>query len=151
MANVRKLTRPDGSRFYQVRWRTPDGKHRTKGGFRTKKAAEDYANDVDHSQLRGTMFDPKPGQLRFREAARRWLDGVLSYDTPKTKGSRRRVSLTGTRATDANGKRIGLTRVLALLPESSLAHLDRLHTEGRASPHIVRWSSPGGRSRRHRE
>lgn len=45
MANVRKLTRPDdGSRVYQVRWRTPDGKLRTKGGFTTKKAAEDYAN-----------------------------------------------------------------------------------------------------------
>ncbi|WP_280763398.1 Arm DNA-binding domain-containing protein [Prescottella agglutinans] len=28
------------------RWRTPDGKHRTKGGFKTKKAAEDYATEV---------------------------------------------------------------------------------------------------------
>ncbi|PBC51162.1 site-specific integrase [Rhodococcus sp. ACS1] len=74
MANVRKLTRPDGSHFYQVRWRTPDGKHRTKGGFKTKRASTDYANEVDHSQRRGATFDPKSGQLRFREAARRWLD-----------------------------------------------------------------------------
>ncbi|MFJ7723692.1 Arm DNA-binding domain-containing protein, partial [Rhodococcus erythropolis] len=74
MANVRKLTRADGTRFYQVRWRTPDGKHRTKGGFRTKKLAEDYATDIDHSQRRGTTFDPKSGQLPFRAAARWWLD-----------------------------------------------------------------------------
>lgn len=31
MANVRKLTRPDGTRFYQIRWRTPDGKHPHEG------------------------------------------------------------------------------------------------------------------------
>lgn len=74
MANVRKITRADGTRFYQVRWRTPDGKHRTKGGFRTKKLAEDYATDIDHSQRRGTTFDPKSGQLLFRAAARWWLD-----------------------------------------------------------------------------
>lgn len=74
MANVRKLTRPDGTRFYQVRWRTPDGKHRTKGGFRTRKEAEDYANDVDHSQRRGATFDPKSGGVAFRDAARAWLD-----------------------------------------------------------------------------
>jgi len=73
MANVRKITRDDGTRFYQVRWRTPDGKHRTKGGFPTKRAAEDYVNDVDYAQRRSTTFDPKAGAVPFREAAQDWL------------------------------------------------------------------------------
>jgi len=73
MANVRKITRPDGTRFYQVRWRTPDGKHRTKGGFPTKRAAEDYVNEVDYAQRRSTTFDPKAGAVSFREAAQDWL------------------------------------------------------------------------------
>ncbi len=73
MANVRKITRPDGTRFYQVRWRTPDDKHRTKGGFPTKRAAEDYVNEVDYAQRRSTTFDPKAGVVSFREAAQDWL------------------------------------------------------------------------------
>ena len=73
MAHTRKITRPDGTRFYQVRWRTPDGKHRTKGGFPTKRAAEDYVNDVDYAQRRSTTFDPKAGAVTFREAAQDWL------------------------------------------------------------------------------
>lgn len=73
MANVRKILRPDGTRFHQVRWRTPDGKHRTKGGFPTKRAAEDYVNEVDYSQRRSTTFDPKAGAVSFREAAQDWL------------------------------------------------------------------------------
>ncbi len=73
MANVRKITRPDGTRFYQVRWRTPDGKHRTKGGFATKRAAEDYVNEVNYAQRRSTTFDPKAGAISFREAAQDWL------------------------------------------------------------------------------
>ncbi len=73
MAHTRKITRPDGTRFYQVRWRTPDGKHRTKGGFPTKRAAEDYVNEVDYAQRRSTTFDPKSGDVTFREAAQDWL------------------------------------------------------------------------------
>jgi len=73
MANVRKITKPDGTRFYQVRWRTPDDKHRTKGGFPTKRAAEDYVNEVDYAQRRSTTFDPKAGAVTFREAAEDWL------------------------------------------------------------------------------
>lgn len=84
MANVRKLTRPDGSRLYQVRWRTPDGKHRTKGGFKTRKAADDYATEVEHAQQRGTTFDPKAGAMTFRVAAGEWLDSRHDLK-PRTK------------------------------------------------------------------
>jgi integrase len=84
MANVRKLTRPDGSRFYQVRWRTPDGKHRTKGGFRTLKEAEGFATDLEHAQRRGSTFDPKAGEVTFRVAAGDWLESRHDLK-PRTK------------------------------------------------------------------
>ncbi|MGW5075966.1 site-specific integrase [Rhodococcus sp. NPDC004095] len=84
MANVRKLTRPDGTRFYQVRWRTPDGKHRTKGGFKTRKAAEDYATEVEYAQQRGTTFDPKAGGVTFRAVAGEWLESRHDLK-PRTK------------------------------------------------------------------
>lgn len=84
MANVRKLTRPDGSRLYQVRWRTPDGKHRTKGGFRTLKEAEGFATDMEHAQRRGSTFDPKAGGIAFRVAAGVWLESRHDLK-PRTK------------------------------------------------------------------
>jgi hypothetical protein len=57
-----------------VRWRTPDGNERTKGGFRTKKAAEGYAAiEVEPKLRRGLTFDPDAGKLLFRDAAQHWL------------------------------------------------------------------------------
>lgn len=74
MASVRKFTsEKDGKPYYKVKWRTPDGKHRTKGGFRTRKEAEDYATTIDFNQRRGAIFDPKSGDLTFRAAAEMWL------------------------------------------------------------------------------
>lgn len=74
MASVRKFTSTrDGKPYYKVKWRTPDGKHRTKGGFRTRKEAEDYATSIEFNQRRGTTFDPKSGAMPFREAAASWL------------------------------------------------------------------------------
>ncbi|MGC5257121.1 tyrosine-type recombinase/integrase [Gordonia sp. DT218] len=75
MASVRKFTSTkDGKPIYKVKWRTPDGKHRTKGGFRTRKEADAYATTVEFNQRRGTTFDPKSGEVTFRAAAAAWLD-----------------------------------------------------------------------------
>jgi Arm DNA-binding domain len=57
-----------------VRWYTPDGKERTKGGFRTRKAAQAYATKVEHNFLAGNDFNPAKGALTFRAAAQAWLD-----------------------------------------------------------------------------
>lgn len=74
MAHVQKRTRTNGSPVYVVKWRTPDGKHRSKGGFRTKKEADAYAVTVDYSAKRGAVFDPRSGEVPFREAAQLWLE-----------------------------------------------------------------------------
>ncbi|QYB02737.1 tyrosine-type recombinase/integrase [Rhodococcus sp. USK10] len=73
MAHVQKRTTQSGAVRYVVKWRTPDGKGRSKGGFPTKKSAEDYATTVEYNATRGTTFDPKAGGVAFRQAAGEWL------------------------------------------------------------------------------
>ncbi|ELB89624.1 phage integrase family protein [Rhodococcus wratislaviensis IFP 2016] len=73
MAHVQKRTTQTGAVRYVVKWRTADGKGRSKGGFPTKKAAEDYATTVEYNANRGTTFDPKAGGVAFRQAAGEWL------------------------------------------------------------------------------
>ncbi|MFC9790864.1 tyrosine-type recombinase/integrase [Rhodococcus sp. NPDC127528] len=83
MAHVQKRTTKDGAVRYVVKYRTPDGQGRSKGGFATKKAAEDYATEVDFNQNRGTTFDPKAGAVTFRQAAGEWLASRLDLK-PRT-------------------------------------------------------------------
>lgn len=73
MASIEKRTKADGAATYIVKWREPNGKHRTRGGFATKKAAGAYANKVQDAHLRGVAFDPNAGKVLFRDAAQAWL------------------------------------------------------------------------------
>ncbi|MET9203349.1 tyrosine-type recombinase/integrase [Gordonia sp. NPDC003585] len=87
MASVRKFTSSkDGRPYYKVKWRTPDGKHRTKGGFRTRKEADAYATTVEFNQRRGTTFDPRSGDVTFRTAASAWLDSRHDLKTTTRRG-----------------------------------------------------------------
>lgn len=74
MASIEKRQTSKGATTYIVKWREPDGKHRTKGGFATKKAAENYATQAEAALLAGVAFDPHAGKLLFREAAQVWLE-----------------------------------------------------------------------------
>lgn len=73
MAYVQKRELSTGATAYIVKWKTPDGKHRTRGGFRTRKAANAYATRVEAGLLRGDDYDPKAGGVTFAEAAQVWL------------------------------------------------------------------------------
>jgi integrase len=73
MAYIQKRTLTNGTPAYIVKWKTADGKHRTKGGFRTRKAAQAYATEVEHAIQRGNTFDPKAGGVTFRQVAQAWL------------------------------------------------------------------------------
>ena len=75
MARIQKRQTRSGATTYVVKWRTPDGHDRSKGGFRTRKAANAYALSAEASRLRGATFDPKAGGIIFREAAQVWLAG----------------------------------------------------------------------------
>ena len=74
MATVQKRVRHSGTTTYVVRWYAPDGKEHTRGGFRTKKAAEDWAAiEVEPKRRRGIAVDPKAGNTTFHVAAQAWL------------------------------------------------------------------------------
>lgn len=73
MARVQKRQTATGATTYVVKWRTPDGHDRSKGGFTTKKAARAYAARAEEARTRGAAFDPAAGKLLFREAAQAWL------------------------------------------------------------------------------
>lgn len=74
MASIRKITsKRTGKAIYQVKHRTPDGKMRTKGGFATRKAAEQYATSATYTTHRGQTYDPKSGGATFRDVAEAWL------------------------------------------------------------------------------
>ena len=74
MARVQKRKRANGRPVYIVKWRTPDGQDRSKGGFATKRAAEAYGIKQAEAKLRGVLFDPKEGGITFREYAQKWLE-----------------------------------------------------------------------------
>ena len=57
MASVNRRTTTRGSR-YDVRYRTPDGKVRTKT-FATRKEADRFANTVEADKHRGAFVDPR--------------------------------------------------------------------------------------------
>lgn len=73
MAHVQKRITSTGQTRYVVKYRTPDGKQRSKGGFTTKKDAEAYANEVDYTQRRGSTWDHRAGAMTFGVAAGEWL------------------------------------------------------------------------------
>lgn len=73
MARIQKRETVSGT-TYVVKWRTPDGTDRTKGGFATKRKAEAFATKLENGKLVGIEYDPKSGEIPFREAAALWLE-----------------------------------------------------------------------------
>ena len=73
MASIEKRLSSRGSATYIVKYREPDGRHRTKGGFQTKRAASSYATTVEAKLLAGETPDPHAGKLLFRDVAQTYL------------------------------------------------------------------------------
>jgi integrase len=62
---------------YQVRWRDPAGRQRTKS-FKRKTEAKQFANRVEVEMQRGTYVDPQLGKLLFADWAREWLQTKIN-------------------------------------------------------------------------
>ena len=62
MAHIEKTTHGT----YRVRFRTPDGRGRSKT-FKRRAEAEAYATTVEGSKLQGTYTDPALGKIAFGE------------------------------------------------------------------------------------
>jgi integrase len=71
MASTTKRTTADGVR-YDVRYRTPEGKVRTKT-FRRSRDAQAFSSTIEADKVRGDWLDPLAGRQTFAELAEQWL------------------------------------------------------------------------------
>lgn len=72
MAKVEAYETKSGKR-YRVRYRTPDRRQTDKRGFRTKRDAEAWANQLEVDKRRGAYVAPAAGRVQLGEYAREWL------------------------------------------------------------------------------
>ena len=143
MASIQKRQTVSGAPAYIVKWKTPDGRHRTKGGFRTRKAAQVYATQVAAAALNGQAFDPKAGQVTFRAAAAGWLKGRHDLKpTTLAEHTRALGPAAATRRSDGTTLSIdavfGAYPINAITREQITAWISKLTAAGK-SPSTVRY------------
>lgn len=71
MASIKRRSAADGAR-YDVRYRDPSGKVRTKT-FRRRADADKFAATTEADKLRGAWIDPDAGRALFRGYADEWV------------------------------------------------------------------------------
>jgi len=118
MARIQKRQTKSGATVYVVKWRTPDGADRTKGGFSTRNAANAYATKVEAGKLRGVEFDTKAGGITFREAAAAWLASRHDLTPTTLAGCRKALAPSEQRRRDPN--RLGIDAVLGIYPLNAI-------------------------------
>lgn len=114
MARIQKYPLASGKVRYLVKWRTPDGRDRTKRGFATRKEANAYATKAEGSKLRGVEFDPKSGDMTFRAAARIWLES--REGNARSNAGNHRSALAPAAKRRGDGKTIGIDAVFGGWP-----------------------------------
>jgi len=120
IARIQKRQTKSGATIYVVKWRTPDGADRTKGGFSTRNAANAYATKVEAGKLRGVEFDTKAGGITFREAAAAaaWLASRHDLTPTTLAGCRKALAPSEQRRRDPN--RLGIDAVLGIYPLNAI-------------------------------
>jgi site-specific recombinase XerD len=73
MATIEKYETGSGATHYRVRYRTPDKRQTDERGFRTKRDAEAWANQLEVDKRRGAYVAPAAGRVQLGEYAREWL------------------------------------------------------------------------------
>jgi integrase len=114
MAGIQKRIRASGTTTYVVRWYTPDGTERSKGGFRTRKDAKAFAAKADAEMLTGMDFDPGKGKMLFRDAAAIWLESRKA-DT-RNNAANHRYALAPAATRRGDGKTLGIEAVFGGYP-----------------------------------
>ena len=85
MASIGRRQTASGEVRWDVRYRDPDQRHRTRT-FHRKVDAQKFANVVEADISRGEWLDPGLGKETFGDWARRWLPTIAAL-TPKTRES----------------------------------------------------------------
>lgn len=74
MATIEKYETSSGAAVYAVRYRKPDGGQTMKRGFRTKRAAQLFANTIETAKAKGEYVAPSLGRVTVGQLAGDWLD-----------------------------------------------------------------------------
>jgi len=74
MATVSKYTTASGETRYRVRHRTPDRRQTDKRGFRTKRDAQAFLEQLEVDKRKGVYVAPAAGRVKLGDYAREWLD-----------------------------------------------------------------------------
>jgi integrase len=74
MATIERYQTASGAKVYAVRYRKPDGGQTMKRGFRTKRAAQLFANGIEAAKAKGEYVAPSLGRVTVGELAPDWLD-----------------------------------------------------------------------------
>jgi Phage integrase, N-terminal SAM-like domain len=83
VASIEKFVLPDGERRYRVRFRTPDGKSRSKT-LKREVDAKKFLTGVEHSKDVGNYVDHGRSKITVRAWAQEWLSGQ-SHLKPSTR------------------------------------------------------------------
>ncbi len=141
MAGIQKRVRASGTTTYVVRWYSPDGTERTKGGFRTRKDAKAFAVKADAATAAGMDFDPAKGKVLFRDAAAKWLESRADLKSATHNNHRYALAPAATRQGD--GKKLGIDAAFGGYPLNKItreyiqAWVNRLTAAGKR-PSTVR-------------
>lgn len=90
MATISKYETGSGATRYRVRYRTPDRRQTDKRGFRTKRDAGAFANQLEVDKRRGAYVAPAAGRVKLGEFAQAWLDAKHNLK-PSTRDRYQRV------------------------------------------------------------
>ena len=85
MASIERRQTSSGETRWDVRYRDPDQRHRTRT-FHRKADAQKFSNVVEADIARGEWLDPGLGKETFGDWARRWQPTIAAL-TPKTRES----------------------------------------------------------------
>ena len=74
MATIEKYQISSGATRYRVRYRTPDNRQTDKRGFKTKRDAQAWAEQLEVDKRRGAYVAPAAGRVKLGDYAQQWLD-----------------------------------------------------------------------------
>lgn len=93
MATVSKYQTASGTTLYRVRYRTPTNRQTDKRGFKTKRAAEDFRDQLGVDTRRGAYVSPAAGRVKLGAYAAEWL--ASKHDLKPSTRARYKVVLDG--------------------------------------------------------
>jgi integrase len=82
MATIEKYETATGATLYMVRYRKPDRKTTTKRGFKTKRSADAFANEVEVRKMTGSYVAPALGRITTGELIADWLSRKKQATAP---------------------------------------------------------------------